>query len=205
MHTTHRRINSKKALPNALQLSRPSVASSGRGTVWRRSACLGDHRRRWAAQLSADPLGSASESSVIRSYKQVGLLGLWIVSALLILRGGTQFGYYARGPEVESSHPIVPVLFVLGFSLLELVAAWGILRPATYQRSWHRSGFALALVAPWSFISAGFVMHGPGFHAAHALWVLALTLVLAIAFLVSSTTAASHTLRARRPKREQSG
>jgi hypothetical protein len=136
-----------------------------------------------------------------RSYKEVGLLALWLVAAALILRGGTQPGHDARSSEVHSAYPIVPVLFFLGFSVLELVAAWGILRPATYQRSWRRSGLALALFAPWAFFSVDFVMHGPGYHAAHAFWVLALTLVLAIAFLVSSVAAAFHELSVRAQKR----
>jgi len=52
------------------------------------------------------------------SYKRVGLLGLWILAAILIVRGGMQPGYDSRGPEVEPDYPIVPVLFFLGFSLL---------------------------------------------------------------------------------------
>jgi hypothetical protein len=136
-----------------------------------------------------------------RSYKEVDLLALWLVAAALILRGGTQAGYYARGSEVEPGYPLVPVLFFLGVSLLELIAAWLILRPATYQRSWRRSGLALALFAPWAFFSGELVMHAPGYHAAHAFWLLALVLVVAIAFLTSSVTAALHELKTRGQKR----
>ena len=131
------------------------------------------------------------------SFSKLGLLTLWVLGATMIRRGGTQPGYYDYSSQVDSSYPLLPVFL---FPLVELLAVWLILRPATYQRSWGRSAAALSLFAPWAFFCIGFVMHGPGYHAAHAIWVLALVVVLAITFLVSSAAALSHALRARAPE-----
>jgi hypothetical protein len=133
-------------------------------------------------------MGSASMARAGVILRQVGLIALWLVAALAILEGGTRPGCWERTLGIES-YPLGEVLLFLGLSVVELIVAWLIVRPAD-RPSWRRLAIALIVFVPWAFFSVLLVMHAPGHIVAHAIWMLALVLIIAIALLISGGSAA---------------
>jgi hypothetical protein len=63
---------------------------------------------------------------------------------------------------------------------VELAVLVGILRPWSYWHAWLRALIALIVLVPWTFFALLLTMHAGGIMAIHAVWCMALCVVLLI-------------------------
>jgi hypothetical protein len=111
--------------------------------------------------------------------KNYGLVFLWLVTALLMVRDDANDPY---SPDLEGSarygHNHQGALWqTLLITLVELAILYAFLRPWSYRRSWGRAVAALALFLPLAAFSMLMTMHAGGILLIHFLW-LAVVMVL---------------------------
>lgn len=119
--------------------------------------------------------------------RYLALVGAWVATVLLAIRDDALDPY---DPSLEGTaqygHNSEGVLgLVLPLTVVELVVALAILRPASYRASWLRAGAAFLVFAAWSVVSLLATMHAGGVIALHALWVMALALGCLVAMVWS--------------------
>ncbi|MGL4768163.1 MAG: hypothetical protein ACRCV6_08830 [Formosimonas sp.] len=69
--------------------------------------------------------------------------------------------------------------------VVELLVAYAVLRPWSYQQSWGRALSALIMLVPWLMLNLVLLMHAGGIAALHVMWLLSLSGVVLMALLVS--------------------
>jgi hypothetical protein len=133
---------------------------------------------------------SSPPRSLTTTLRAYGLAGLWALMALWMVwtgihdQGSFEPGYhqsegYGRDPEGA-------YLVGLAVSLVELALLYGVLQPWKKGGvSWVRTLGLLVLLAPWTMFSLFLCMHAGSTFTIHALWLLAVDIFLAVAFIVS--------------------
>ncbi|MFO0634632.1 MAG: hypothetical protein U0168_17450 [Nannocystaceae bacterium] len=81
---------------------------------------------------------------------------------------------------------------------IEFAILYAMLRPWSYRRSWARPLVASLLLGPWTLLSTMMSMHAGGVVVLHALWLWALSIILAAMFVWSVVAAAVAGVRAKR-------
>ena len=114
---------------------------------------------------------------IVKSY---GLVLLWLVTALLMVRDDANDPY---NPSLEGTarygHNHQGALWqTLLLTVVELAVLYAILRPWSYRRSWGRAVAALALFLPMAAFSTLMTMHAGGIVSLHLLWLVAVLVVL---------------------------
>jgi hypothetical protein len=104
--------------------------------------------------------------------------------------------FYRFQDRTRWRYPTVFVLVTILLSAAETWIAWRALAEPEFRRLWARalpsSGFLVVLA--WALLFT--VIHAPGFHIVHVLWLWLLTLGLAGAAVLSGASALYQKLRA---------
>lgn len=103
-------------------------------------------------------------------------VALWAITAALMTRSYLQDPYdpSRTGTSAYGHNHQGALLHGLGLSLVELIVLLAVLRPWSYLRAWPRALGALALLVPWTGLSALLTMHAGGVVALHLAWLLVL-------------------------------
>ncbi|MEZ4383176.1 MAG: hypothetical protein R3A79_17745 [Nannocystaceae bacterium] len=111
-----------------------------------------------------------------------GLPCLWLAIVVLMVRShlGDPYDPALEGTAAYGHNHEGALLQALVWTFTELVIVSAILRPWSYRRSWGRALGALALLVPWTGLSLMMTMHAGGIVALHALWLLLVTVLVAV-------------------------
>ena len=123
------------------------------------------------------------------------ILPVWAVAGLVwVVASGFSEDVYMAGRTPRDMLPLVyPLQGVLcGCTALgvETLVAWGVLRPASYHRSWGRALIATAVLSPWCFYLLTGAMHQSPYYGTHLLWLLVTVLGLMLLTIVSLAASA---------------
>jgi hypothetical protein len=88
-----------------------------------------------------------------------------------------------------------PVAFVCLLMAMEALLVWAILVSRGGWPLWKRALGGIAVLVPWTALSAIFIIHGTGYFGWHVLWLCALVAVLLLSALASLGWAAADRLR----------
>src|SRR5262245_18659306 len=125
-------------------------------------------------------MGNTASTVVTRAQTLATLpfVVVWLVVLLLYAQFNWELGPIDVSVEVPVTTAVGRGIGVLS---IETVALYAILRPATFQRSWGRLLAALAVLLPWTALTAR-PLWAPGWwnggHFAHAYWLLGVTVIL---------------------------
>jgi hypothetical protein len=141
---------------------------------------------------------SAAPRPLLAALRTYGLAALWALAAAAMVLSHLSDPF---NPEVERTHPYGhnqqgALGEVLVVSLVELAVLYLILRPWKQAESfWPRLLAVLALLVPWTVVSAYLTMHAGGIVALHFLWLFAVVIVLVASLAFSAGAALKRHLR----------
>jgi hypothetical protein len=111
---------------------------------------------------------------------------LWLGGVILYSQFNFVFDYHTGTRDVDRA---ISVSYGLPRVTVEIIVLYIILRPSSFRWSWGRVLLAVAIFVPWFFYSIQYIVHSPGWVIAHAYWLMAVILILAIVFVVSAVGA----------------
>jgi hypothetical protein len=100
---------------------------------------------------------------------------LWLAGLIFAAKMNFVFDYIERDKRIGH---IDSALHVLPWITAEIIVLYALLRPNTFHLSWGHSLVALLVFAPWAYLHLMMVMHSPGWHIAHTLWLLTVNVAL---------------------------
>ncbi len=109
---------------------------------------------------------------------------IWLIAVVSIFKGGLETPRFMLGawgiPVEETPFPVEDVLFYSFLALVEVVVLYGILRPASFYRSWARVLVTLLLT---TFLFNLFLggRDYPPYYYYHIDWLVALSAILLVA------------------------